>query len=130
MSRILDSMKARVAKLEAKITPLVKERADLLQAIALLEPTESTPPAADDTAAATTEAVKEQPPVFQEGHTTGEDVSAEGLIASGIDHAHPTAERSMAGKRTLKDVMAKHSRNESSPGAKHSHGEDAEQTSS
>lgn len=37
MSRILDSMKTRIDKIDAKIKPLIEEKENLMQAISILE---------------------------------------------------------------------------------------------
>lgn len=44
MSRILDSMKTRIAKLEAKIKPLAEEKDSLIQAVSILEKQEEVTP--------------------------------------------------------------------------------------
>jgi hypothetical protein len=65
MSRILDSMKTRVEKINAKIKPLQEERDNMLQAIKLLESAQTvTLPAAPSEEAVTTAGVKEPLPTF------------------------------------------------------------------
>ena len=64
MSRILESMKTRVAKLTAKIKPLIEEVNNLNEAIKLLEKQETiTPPPASPTEQATLPE-GETPPAF------------------------------------------------------------------
>jgi len=64
MSRILDSMKLRIEKLQAKILPLQNELDSLSQAINILEKQEGSLPQAVADAAAASESVKEPTPHF------------------------------------------------------------------
>jgi hypothetical protein len=63
MSRIVDSMKARITKIDAKILELSSEKKDLEKALSMLDKQEEHTPAAQD-------AAKEQHPTFlgKKGH--------------------------------------------------------------